>query len=101
MWVIVYFDLPTETKQDRKLYTVFRKNLISAGFTMFQYSIYTRHCLSREYADRYIQGVKKILPPKGHIVISCITDKQFGMMEVYHGHTVKPIQSTKPMVELF
>jgi CRISPR-associated protein Cas2 len=101
MWVMIYFDLPTETKQDRKLYAQFRKNLIAAGFTMFQYSIYTRHCMSREYADKYIAGVKRILPPKGHVVISCITDKQFGMMEVYHGNTSKVLQATKPMVELF
>ena len=28
MWVLVLFDLPTETKKDKKAYTDFRKNLI-------------------------------------------------------------------------
>ena len=27
MWVLVLFDLPTETKKDKKAYTDFRKNL--------------------------------------------------------------------------
>ena len=36
MWVLVFFDLPTETKKDRKVYTVFRDKLIKDGFTMFQ-----------------------------------------------------------------
>lgn len=101
MWVMVYFDLPTETKAEKREYALFRKNLIRAGFSMFQFSIYSRHCLSKEYADRYIQGVKKILPAKGHVVIGCMTDKQFGMMEVYHGIAKQPLEGQKPMLELF
>ena len=38
MWVLVLFDLPTETKKDKKAYTDFRKNLQKDGFTMFQFS---------------------------------------------------------------
>lgn len=32
MWVLVLFDLPTETKKDKKAYTDFRKNLQKDGF---------------------------------------------------------------------
>ena len=46
MWVLVFFDLPTETKRERKLYADFRKKLLQDGFTMFQFSIYVRHCPS-------------------------------------------------------
>ena len=42
MWVLVLFDLPTETKKDKKAYADFRKNLQKDGFTMFQFSIYVR-----------------------------------------------------------
>ena len=31
MWVIVMFDLPTDTKADRRSYTLFRKSLIQDG----------------------------------------------------------------------
>jgi CRISPR-associated protein Cas2 len=51
MWVFVYFDLPTETKKDRKAYATFRKTLLQNGFSMIQYSIYSRHCSSRENAE--------------------------------------------------
>ena len=44
MWILVFFDLPTETQKDKKAYTLFRKNLQKDGFTMFQFSIYVRHC---------------------------------------------------------
>ena len=63
MWVLVFFDLPTETKRERKLYADFRKKLLQDGFTMFQFSIYVRHCPSRENADVHIRRVKLSLPP--------------------------------------
>lgn len=37
MWVLVLFDLPTDTKKDKKAYADFRKNLQKDGFTMFQF----------------------------------------------------------------
>ncbi|MCC6721224.1 MAG: CRISPR-associated endonuclease Cas2, partial [Bacteroidia bacterium] len=85
MWVLILFDLPTESKADRKTASNFRKEILKDGFTMFQFSIYLRHCSSRENADTHIKRVKKILPEKGHIGILCITDKQFGDMEIYYG----------------
>jgi len=87
LWVLVFFDLPTETKSQRKIYAKFRKDIMKDGFQMFQFSIYMRHCSSRENADVHILRVKQILPEKGHVGIMCITDKQFGMMQIFHGHS--------------
>lgn len=85
MWILVLFDLPTETAKDRKAYANFRKQLIKDGFTMFQFSIYVRHCSSRENMKVHIKRIKNILPEKGHVGILTITDKQFGMMEIFYG----------------
>lgn len=83
MWILVLFDLPTETKKERKHYAEFRKTLLKDGFTMFQFSIYLRHCPSKENADVHISRVKASLPPFGEIGIICITDKQFSQMEIF------------------
>jgi CRISPR-associated protein Cas2 len=83
MWVMVFFDLPTETKKDRKDYTQFRKMMLKDGFNMFQFSLYVRLCGSRENAEVHQKRVKKWLPEKGHVVIMTLTDKQFGMMEIF------------------
>lgn len=91
MWVLVFFDLPTETKIDRRRAQQFRKTILSFGFQMFQFSIYIRHCQSRENSEVHVSRVKSILPPKGKIGILTITDKQFGMMELFQG-----TESTKP-----
>lgn len=98
MWVLVFFDLPTDEASDRKVYAQFRKSLLKDGFTMFQFSIYLRHCPSRENAEVHIKRVKKILPERGHIGIMCVTDKQFGDMEIYYGK--KPTTVVAPSVQL-
>ena len=101
MWVLVFFDLPTETKRDKKVYALFRKNLIQDGFTMFQFSIYIRHCASQENADVHIKRVKSFLPTHGKVGILCITDKQFGNIDLYFGKQVQTINTPGQQLELF
>ena len=95
------FDLPTETKKERKIYADFRKRLLCDGFTMFQFSIYLRHCPSRENADAHIRRVKAILPPRGDVGILCITDKQFDMMEIFSCAKEKEKSAPQQQLELF
>jgi CRISPR-associated protein Cas2 len=101
MWVLVFFDLPTETVTERKIASRFRKDIMKDGFTMFQFSIYLRHCSSRENADVHIKRVKSLLPEKGHIGILCVTDKQFGMMEIFYGKKVAEKETPMQQLELF
>ncbi|HOI30881.1 MAG TPA: CRISPR-associated endonuclease Cas2 [Melioribacteraceae bacterium] len=85
MWILVFFDLPTETPKERKSYTRFRKELMKDGFSMFQFSIYVRHCSSRENKNVHVKRVRQLLPEKGHVGILSVTDKQFSMMEIFYG----------------
>ena len=101
MWILVLFDLPTETKKERKSYAEFRKNLIRDGFTMFQFSTYIRHCASYENAIVHIKRVKSFLPEFGKIGIMCITDKQFGDIELYYGKKSKETTAPGQQLELF
>ena len=73
MWVLVLFDLPTETKRDKKAYVDFKKNLQKDGFTMFQFSIYVRHCASSENAEVHIKRVKSFLPEHGPVSYTHLT----------------------------
>ncbi len=99
--MIVFFDLPTETKKDVKEAQTFRKRLISDGFIMFQFSVYLRHCASSENADVHIKRTKSILPPKGKVCILRITDKQFGMMELYDSRNEESLPEEGIQLELF
>lgn len=101
MWVLVLFDLPTETKKDRKAHALFRKNLQKDGFTMFQFSIYVRHCASMENAAVHIKRVKSFLPEFGQVGIICITDKQFSQIELFYGKKNQEPNTPGQQLELF
>ena len=101
MWVLVLFDLPTDTKKDRKAATDFRNKLLKDGFTMFQFSIYIRHCASSENADVHIKRVKSFLPEYGKVGILCITDKQFGNLELFFGKKPQLVNAPGQQLELF
>lgn len=87
MWLYVYFDLPTKTKEERKAYTYFRKGLLKDGFIMVQYSIYARHCSSLDNARTHARRVQKLLPEKGKVSFLRVTDKQFGQIENFWGRS--------------
>jgi CRISPR-associated protein Cas2 len=101
MWILVLFDLPTETKKERAAASKFRKQLIEDGFNMFQFSIYTRHCASRENAEVHIKRVRRFMPDLGTVSILCITDKQFGNMEIFYGKKEKEPPSGWQQLKLF
>lgn len=101
MWILVFFDLPTDTKKERKAAAKFRKDLIQDGYTMFQFSIYIRNCPSMENAQMHIRRVKSVLPEYGKVGIICITEKQFDSMELFVGHRISELPHVGQQLELF
>lgn len=101
MWLMVFFDLPTETKKDKKAYTDFRKALLKDGFSMFQFSIYVRHCSSRENMKVHLRRVKAAMPEKGMVGIMAITDKQFSEIEVFDCRAERKSAPIPQQLELF
>lgn len=101
MWILVFFDLPTQTKVERKTASDFRKKLLNDGFKMFQFSIYLRFCATRENADVHTRRVRMSLPKRGKVAILRVTDRQFALMELFHG--VKEVEKQVPhqQLELF
>lgn len=101
MWLFVFFDLPTETKKDRKNAARFRKNLLQDGFSMMQFSVYVRHCASSESADVHEKRINNMLPPLGKVSVLRITDKQFGNISNFWG-TAEVAKEPMPLqLELF
>ena len=90
MWIVVLFDLPTLTKADRKRHTKFRATLLEDGFTMMQWSVYSRHCLGQESAEVHTKFVKANVPPRGEVRILPVTERQYELMDIFRGksHTV-------------
>jgi CRISPR-associated protein Cas2 len=79
----------------------FRKALQKDGFTMFQFSIYVRHCASMENADVHIKRVQSFLPKYGKVGIMCITDKQFSNIHLFYGAVPQRPNAPYQQLELF
>lgn len=92
MWLFVFFDLPTTTKTERRHAALFRKELEKDGFSMMQYSVYVRHCASKESMDVHIRRVRRSMPPSGYTCILNVTDKQYGEIMNFWGK----IERSKP-----
>ncbi|MBX3435200.1 MAG: CRISPR-associated endonuclease Cas2 [Pirellulales bacterium] len=101
MWALVLFDLPTDTKQARREYALFRKKLLTDGFTQMQYSVYARPCASKETLAVHVQRVERSLPPDGEVRILELTDKQFERMRIFWGKRRKQTETPPCQLELF
>jgi len=101
MWLFVFFDLPTNTKGERKAASQFRKKLLKDGFTMMQYSVYMRHCASRESMDVHVRRIKTFVPSLGQVSMMSITDKQYGNIVNFWGHKTQALPPPKAQLEMF
>ncbi|WP_246120220.1 CRISPR-associated endonuclease Cas2 [Blastopirellula retiformator] len=95
------FDLPTDTKQARKEYALFRKKLLEDGFYRMQYSIYLRPCASKENAEVHLRRLRAFLPPEGEVAVLSITDKQYERMEFMLGKLRECRPGMPNQLELF
>ena len=101
MWLFVFFDLPVTTKKERRQATRFRKDLLNDGFSMMQFSVYIRHCASKESAEVHIKRVKDFIPEKGQVSILTVTDKQYGDISNYWGKKSDPMPDGPKQLEMF
>ena len=101
VWLFAMFDLPVVEKVERSRATKFRNTLLQDGFTMMQYSIYTRYCPSEEAGEVHRKRIKKALPPAGHVNVLTVTDKQFGKMKIYYGKKRQPAEEPPEQIMLF
>lgn len=85
MRMILFFDLPMNTKKERLIYTRFRKILIEKGFMMLQFSVYVKIYANRDAAYNDRCNIKNITPDSGNIRIMIVTEKQYANMEIIVG----------------
>lgn len=101
LWLIAMFDLPVETKQNKRDYVRFRQALLKDGFTMLQYSIYARFLPSEESAEAHRRTIRLAIPPLGQVRLMTVTDHQFGRMEVFFGRKPAEPEPVPEQILLF
>lgn len=82
---LVFFDLPTDTAEDRRNYRKFHKYLVKAGYLMLQESVYCRLSLNGSAQMSMLGDLRKHRPPAGIVQVLTVTEKQYTRMEYLTG----------------
>ncbi len=85
MRILVFFDLPVSTREKRKQYANFRKFLIKDGFSMIQFSVYSRVTRNSDDAAKHKALIRRNLPPEGSVRVMTVTEKQYESMDLLIG----------------
>lgn len=101
MRMIVFFDLPTLTKTDRKNASHFRAFLIKDGYTMLQLSVYSRICKGNDDVEKHAKRLKSLIPKQGSVRLLTVTEKQYASMEILVGTLKKEEQIGDKQLLLF
>ena len=85
MRVLVFFDLPVTTGENRREYRRFRKFLLKNGFLMLQESVYCKLALNRTAVNAIVDNVHKNKPEEGLVQLLTVTEKQYSKMDIIIG----------------
>lgn len=85
MKMLCMFDLPVDTSDQQRAYRKFRKDIMSEGFVMIQYSVYVRTCPNRQFANQLEKRLQKIMPKEGNVRLLTVTEKQYEDMKIMVG----------------
>ncbi|MEZ7910464.1 MAG: CRISPR-associated endonuclease Cas2 [Propionivibrio sp.] len=77
MRLLVFFDLPTVTKVEKRAYVQFRRFLINDGYDMIQWSVYARLLNGADAQEKHLKRLVDALPPAGSVRCMTVTEKQF------------------------
>lgn len=97
-WVLVFFDLPVGTPEERKAATNFRKDLIHDGYMMVQFSVYARPCGTADRVETQVRRLKSKIPAKGEVRGLMISDAQWGRMIVVR--SAQPTEAEKQPAQM-
>lgn len=89
MRLLVFFDLPVTTTEARRIYTRFRKFLLSDGYDMLQFSVYCRLVCGEDSVEKHLQRLSINLPDKGSVRFMQITDRQYARMKILVGERTR------------
>ena len=85
MRLIVFFDLPTKTIQEKKVYSSFRKSLLKDGYYMIQYSVYGRICNGPDSITKFLEKLNRYVPDIGSVRALSVTEKQYASISILSG----------------
>lgn len=94
MRILVFFDLPVLTSENRRAYAKFRRFLLKNGFLMLQESVYCKLALNSSAVNAIVDNVHKNKPEEGLIQLLTVTEKQYAKMDIILGQVKSEVLDT-------
>ncbi len=94
MRILLFFDLPRDTNEEKRVANKFAKDLVKDGFIMLQESVYCKLVLNSVSIDFVRKRLNQIKPKRGNIILLNVTEKQFNSMEYLLGEAPVSVEST-------
>jgi len=102
MRMMVFFDLPVSTREQRRAYRLFRTFLLRDGYDMMQFSVYSRIINGVDDFHKHLKRLNRNLPAEGSIRCLQVSEKQFSEMRLLVGTaTVQEKTVTAQQITLF
>ena len=101
MWSLVMFDLPVQTKAERRHATEFRELLLDLGYQRTQFSVYARFSPSVSSVIPTVGTIKSNLPAGGEVRILSITDHQWATALRFSNAEGVEVEDTPSQLAIF
>ena len=101
MWVLVMFDLPTLTANQRKDASYYRNHLKHTGFDMVQLSVYAKYIINAGYLPTLYKKIEEAIPDDGKVRALSISDVEWSKAMQFQGKKRVPVESVPEQLLIF
>lgn len=85
VWLLVMFDLPVVTREQRSEANKYRKALYDSGFEQIQFSVYAKYLVNASGVRSLLPVLRGRIPANGEVRVIRLTDEQWAGMYRYYG----------------
>jgi len=98
--ILVFFDVPVATCEDRRSYRKFRVGLKKGGYTMLQKSVYYKLLVNVSLWRSERKKVSAIVPAEGNVLLLPVSLRQFSRMTCLVGVPFPFLELCSPIIEI-
>ena len=101
VWLLLMFDLPVKTKEQRRLASRYRTTLLDLGFNQIQLSVYAKYVINASGIRGVLIPIRNSIPPQGAVRMIKLTDDQWAGSYRFYGAQEVEVEETPTQLGLF
>jgi CRISPR-associated protein Cas2 len=101
VWLMVMFDLPVRTKEQRRGANRYRNMLYDQGFSQIQFSVYAKYLINASGVRGLLPHLRQAIPVDGEVRVLRLTDEQWSSTYRYFGDREVSPEERPSQLELF